>query len=97
VPHVAPAMAAIGNEMECHATANAAGLGPRHFSREVSKLHGECTASLRQELAEHADIHVCGVFPIVDTPGFLHGANMSGRRLDPGMYFTSRPATRAWA
>jgi short-subunit dehydrogenase len=43
------------------------------------------TASLRQELAEYPDIHVCGVFPaIVDTPGFVHGANMSGRRLDPG-------------
>jgi short-subunit dehydrogenase len=43
------------------------------------------TASLRQELAKYPDIHVCGVFPaIVDTPGFVHGANMSGRRLDPG-------------
>jgi short-subunit dehydrogenase len=43
------------------------------------------TASLRQELAAHRDIHVCGVFPaMVDTPGFTHGANMSGRKLDPG-------------
>ncbi|MDF0519493.1 SDR family oxidoreductase [Bradyrhizobium yuanmingense] len=43
------------------------------------------TASLRQELRGHPDIHVCGVFPsIVDTPGFVHGANRSGRRLDPG-------------
>ncbi len=43
------------------------------------------TASLRQELAPHPDIHVCGVFPaMVDTPGFVHGANMSGRNLDPG-------------
>ncbi|WP_439400850.1 SDR family oxidoreductase [Bradyrhizobium sp. DASA03068] len=43
------------------------------------------TASLRQELRAHPDIHVCGVFPsIVDTPGFVHGANRSGRRLDPG-------------
>lgn len=43
------------------------------------------TASLRQELAEHRDIHVCGVFPaMVDTPGFVHGANMSGKTLDPG-------------
>jgi short-subunit dehydrogenase len=43
------------------------------------------TTSLRQELAGHRDIHVCGVFPaMVDTPGFVHGANMSGRRLDPG-------------
>ncbi len=37
------------------------------------------TSSLRQELAAHPDIHVCGVFPaMVDTPGFVHGANMSG-------------------
>jgi len=43
------------------------------------------TASLRQELAADRDIHICGVFPaMVDTPGFAHGANMSGRRLDPG-------------
>ncbi|TYL89160.1 SDR family oxidoreductase [Bradyrhizobium rifense] len=43
------------------------------------------TSSLRQELAAQPDIHVCGVFPaMVDTPGFVHGANMSGRRLDPG-------------
>jgi short-subunit dehydrogenase len=43
------------------------------------------TASLRQELAAQRDIHVCGVFPaMVDTPGFVHGANMSGRKLDPG-------------
>lgn len=44
------------------------------------------TASLRQELRAHPNIHVCGVFPaIVDTPGFVHGANTSGRRLDPGL------------
>lgn len=43
------------------------------------------TASLRQEMAEHPDIHVCAVFPaMVDTPGFEHGANVSGRNLDPG-------------
>ncbi|WP_085973974.1 MULTISPECIES: SDR family oxidoreductase [Bradyrhizobium] len=43
------------------------------------------TASLRQELGAHPNIHVCGVFPaMVDTPGFVHGANMSGKRLDPG-------------
>ncbi|UWU87222.1 SDR family oxidoreductase [Bradyrhizobium yuanmingense] len=43
------------------------------------------TASLRQELRAHPGIHVCGVFPsMVDTPGFVHGANVSGRRLDPG-------------
>jgi short-subunit dehydrogenase len=49
------------------------------------------TASLRQELRAHPDIHVCGVFPaMVDTPGFVHGANMSGRTLDPGPCSTSR-------
>ncbi|CCD85276.1 Putative Short-chain dehydrogenase/reductase (modular) [Bradyrhizobium sp. ORS 285] len=43
------------------------------------------SASLRQELAAHRDIHVCSVFPaMVDTPGFVHGANVSGRNLDPG-------------
>lgn len=43
------------------------------------------TASLRQEYQDYPDIHVCGVFPaMVDTPGFVHGANVSGRNLDPG-------------
>ncbi|MCP3395427.1 SDR family oxidoreductase [Bradyrhizobium sp. CCGB12] len=43
------------------------------------------TASLRQELGAYPDIRICGVFPaIVDTPGFVHGANVSGKRLDPG-------------
>ncbi|WP_298954412.1 SDR family oxidoreductase [uncultured Methylobacterium sp.] len=43
------------------------------------------TASLRQELRGHPGIHVCGVFPaIVDTPGFEHGANVTGRALDIG-------------
>lgn len=43
------------------------------------------TASLRQELSDYPDIHVCGVFPaMIDTPGFAHGANTSGRSLDPG-------------
>ena len=43
------------------------------------------TASLRQELVDHPDIHVCGVFPaMVDTPGFAHVANVSGGKLDPG-------------
>ena len=44
-------------------------------------------ASLRQELAEHPHIHVCGVFPsMIDTPGIQHGANLSGRNVDPGPY-----------
>jgi short-subunit dehydrogenase len=43
------------------------------------------TASLRAELSDQPDIHVCGVFPaIVDTPGFAHGANVSGKSLNPG-------------
>jgi short-subunit dehydrogenase len=43
------------------------------------------SASLRQELAAERDIHVCSVFPaIIDTPGFAHAANLSGRSLDPG-------------
>jgi short-subunit dehydrogenase len=43
------------------------------------------TASLRQELTAFPRIHVCGVFPaMVDTPGFEHGTNVSGKRLDPG-------------
>lgn len=43
------------------------------------------SGSLRQELVAHPGIHVCSVFPaMVDTPGFVHGANMSGRTLDPG-------------
>lgn len=43
------------------------------------------TASLRQELRRHCDIHVCSVFPaMVDTPGLDHGANVSGRTIDTG-------------
>ena len=43
------------------------------------------TASLRQELRRHRDIHVCSVFPaMVDTPGLEHGANVSGRTIDTG-------------
>ncbi|MGH1573603.1 SDR family oxidoreductase [Methylobacterium sp. P31] len=46
------------------------------------------SASLRQELARHRDIHVCAVFPaIVDTPGLEHGANVTGKRLNPGHLF----------
>lgn len=42
-------------------------------------------ASLRQELGDHPGIHVCGVFPaIIDTPGLDHGANVSGRQINPG-------------
>src|SRR4051812_29461383 len=42
-------------------------------------------ASLRQELGDCPDIHVCGVFPtVVDTPGLTHIANSAGRRINPG-------------
>ncbi|MBD0273521.1 MAG: SDR family oxidoreductase [Acetobacteraceae bacterium] len=43
------------------------------------------TASLREELRERPGIRVSAVFPaLVDTPGLSHGANVSGRALDPG-------------
>jgi short-subunit dehydrogenase len=43
------------------------------------------TAALREELRDRPGIRVSAVFPaLVDTPGFAHGANMSGRALDPG-------------
>ncbi len=46
------------------------------------------TASLRQELRNYPDIHVCAVFPaIVDTPGLNHVANASGRKLNPGPFY----------
>lgn len=45
------------------------------------------TASLRQEMGAHPGIRICAVFPsMVDTPGFIHGANVSGRNLDPGPF-----------
>lgn len=55
-------------------------------------------ASLRQELADQPDIHICGVFPaMVDTPGFAHGANVSGRSLDPGpLLYTSEDVAKAF-
>ena len=46
------------------------------------------TASLREELRDRPGIRVSAVFPaLVDTPGFLHGANVSGRALEPGGSF----------
>jgi short-subunit dehydrogenase len=40
--------------------------------------------SLRAELTDMPDIHVCDVYPaLVDTPGVSHGANYTGRRLKP--------------
>jgi short-subunit dehydrogenase len=40
--------------------------------------------SLRQELKRHPDVHVCAVYPFfMDTPGVQHGANYTGRALQP--------------
>lgn len=47
-------------------------------------LHG-FVQSLRAELSGHPGVQVCAVYPsTVDTPGFAHGANYSGRALVPG-------------
>jgi short-subunit dehydrogenase len=41
-------------------------------------------ASLRGEFGDQPRIQLCSLFPaIVDTPGFLHGANVSGHALRP--------------
>jgi short-subunit dehydrogenase len=43
------------------------------------------TESLRAELQDWPDIHVCDVFPaIVDTPGLRHAANHSGHGISAG-------------
>lgn len=40
--------------------------------------------ALKYELATYPQIHVCDVFPaFIDTPGFVHGANFSGKELKP--------------
>ena len=40
--------------------------------------------SLRGELADTPEVHVCDVYPtFVDTPGMSHGANYTGRRVKP--------------
>ncbi len=56
------------------------------------------SASLRQELARYRHIHVCGVFPaIVDTPGLEHGANVSGKTLNPGhLYYAPEDVAEAY-
>lgn len=46
-------------------------------------LHG-FTESLRQAVRHWPGVHVCGIYPsVVDSPGFQHGANYSGRNLVP--------------
>lgn len=45
------------------------------------------TASLRQEYAAHPGIAICGIFPaVVDTPGLAHGANVTGKAINPGPF-----------
>lgn len=40
--------------------------------------------SLRAELQDYPDIHVCDIFPgFVDTPGIAHAANYTGHELNP--------------
>jgi short-subunit dehydrogenase len=42
------------------------------------------TSSLRAELSDRPGLHVCAIFPaLVDTPGLMHAANLSGRALNP--------------
>ncbi|WP_459614232.1 SDR family oxidoreductase [Bordetella sp. 2513F-2] len=53
--------------------------------------------ALRGELHDWPDIHICDVFPsVVDTPGFAHGANYTGRQLrPPGPLYDARQVARA--
>ncbi|MBA2406042.1 MAG: SDR family oxidoreductase, partial [Bdellovibrionales bacterium] len=40
--------------------------------------------ALKYELKDYKDIHVCDVFPaFIDTPGFAHGANFTGKVIKP--------------
>ncbi|HYP16080.1 MAG TPA: SDR family oxidoreductase [Opitutus sp.] len=42
-------------------------------------------AALRQEVADTPGIRLCSVFPgVIDTPGYQHGRNVSGKLLKPG-------------
>ena len=53
------------------------------YSASKFGLRGYSEA-LRAELRRWPNIHVCDVFPaFIDTPGFQHGANYTGRRLRP--------------
>lgn len=59
-------------------------------------LHG-FTESLRQAVRHWPDVHVCGIYPsVVDSPGFQHGANYSGRNLvpPPPLYAPERVAEK---
>jgi short-subunit dehydrogenase len=53
------------------------------YSTSKFGLRGMAEA-LRTELLDSPDIHVCSVYPaFVDTPGFQHGANYSGKVVKP--------------
>ncbi len=42
------------------------------------------SGALRGELVEYPEIHVCDISPaFIDTPGFAHAANYSGKKLKP--------------
>lgn len=46
--------------------------------------HEGLLESLRAELVDAPDVHVCGVYPsFTDTPGMTHGANYTGHALEP--------------
>ncbi len=56
-------------------------------------------AALREELRDQPGIRVSAVFPaLVDTPGLQHGANVSGRALDPrGPFIAPEEVARVMA
>ncbi|HYG87107.1 MAG TPA: SDR family oxidoreductase [Azospirillum sp.] len=48
--------------------------------------------SLRAEVGDAPEIHVCGVYPsFTDTPGLRHGANYTGHALEPESPFYDDP------
>lgn len=64
------------------------------YSASKFGLRGYSEA-LRAELRRWPDIHVCDVFPaFIDTPGFQHGANYTGREIRPAppVYASERVA-----
>jgi short-subunit dehydrogenase len=65
------------------------------YSASKFGLRGYSEA-LRAELRSWPNIHVCDVFPaFIDTPGFQHGANYTGREIRPAppVYAPERVAT----
>lgn len=48
------------------------------------------SAALRAEYIDRPEIRICAVFPfLIDTPGLLHAANVTGRAINPGPYLYS--------